>query len=117
MHLIAETDYPGLDGFLGTRASLMLDVVFIAMFAVLPVLAWSIAQVKRGHFALHKRVQLALGLVLLVTVVLFEVDIRLHDWEPRAAGTTESPNPYFDPERPWSCPAGIALIIHLCFAV
>ena len=40
-------DYPGIDGFLGTRASLMLDVVFLAMFAVLPVMGWSIWKVRR----------------------------------------------------------------------
>ena len=34
-------------GFLGTRGSLMLDVVFLAMFAVLPLLALSIYLVKQ----------------------------------------------------------------------
>ena len=36
-------EFHGINGFLGTRASIMLDVVFLAMFLVLPVLAWSIA--------------------------------------------------------------------------
>ena len=35
-------DYGGINGFLGTRASLMLDVVFLAMFVVVPVLAGSV---------------------------------------------------------------------------
>ena len=39
-------DYPGIDGFLGTRASLMLDVVFLAMFAVIPTMAVSVHLVK-----------------------------------------------------------------------
>ena len=35
MNLLGQTtDYPGIDGFLGFRGSLMLDVVFLAMFAV-----------------------------------------------------------------------------------
>lgn len=95
-------------GFLGTRASLMLDIVFLAMFVVLPVLGWSIYQVKTlGRYALHKRVQLTLGGVLLATVALFEFDMRIYGWEHLAkdspywaGGTVET-----------------ALGIHLCFAV
>ena len=30
----------GIDGFLGTRATFMLDVVTVAMVGVLPLLAW-----------------------------------------------------------------------------
>ena len=78
-------DYPGIDGFLGTRASLMLDVVFLAMFVVVPVMLWSIYQVKyRRRYLLHKRVQLTLALVLLAAVTLFEVDMRIHGWQQRA---------------------------------
>jgi len=80
-------DYPGIDGFLGTRASLMLDVLFLAMFAIVAVLGWSVFQVKyRRRYELHKWVQLVLGTILLVTVMAFEVDIRVHGWEARAAG-------------------------------
>ncbi len=74
------------DGFLGTRASLMLDVVFLAMFAVLVILAVSIFLVRnRRNFLWHKRIQLILGLVLLVTVALFEADMRINGWLDRAA--------------------------------
>jgi putative membrane protein len=102
----------GLDGFLGTRASLMLDVVFLAMFAVVPVLALSIRQVKsRLNYQLHRTIQLALGLVLLVAVTAFEVDMRFFtDWEARAVGS-----PYYQPEG-WS-PVWISLAIHLLFAI
>jgi len=100
--------YPGFDGFLNTRASLMLDVVFTAMFAVVPILAWSIYQVRcRRRFTLHKRVQLTLGIVLLATVALFEIDMQfLTRWEERA-----EPSPYFST---WVYPA---LYVHLFFAV
>src|SRR3569623_1155393 len=99
--------YPGLDGFLGTRASLMLDVVFLAMFAVVPVMGWSIYLVKyRRRFLLHKRIQLALALVLLVTVELFEGDMRINGWIERAKDS-----PYFDT---W---VQRSLSIHLVFAV
>jgi hypothetical protein len=112
MNFLAQTDFPGIDGFLGTRGSLMLDVVFLAMFAVLPVLAVSIALVKRGRFELHKRLQLILGGILLVAVVAFELDMRIHGWEQRAMAS-----PYFDPQAKWSCPVGIVLLIHLFFAI
>lgn len=107
--------YPGIDGFLGTRGSLMLDVVFLAMFAVVPILLWSIYLVRyRRLFRLHKQLQLGMGLVLLIAVVAFEVDIRFitHEWELRA-----DPSPFFDIDNQWGCPAGISLIVHLLFAV
>lgn len=99
--------YPDLDGFLGTRASLMLDVVFLAMFAVVPILGWSVYLVKyRRRYLLHKRIQLALGLVLLVAVVLFEGDMRIHGWAERA-----KPSPYYETWVPYS------LYVHLPFAI
>jgi uncharacterized membrane protein YozB (DUF420 family) len=112
MNLLADT---GIDGFLGSRASLMFDVVFLAMFAVLPVLAVSIYLVKQRRYELHKRLQLTLGVVLLIAVAAFEVDVRLNDWEPRAAAS-----PYFAGEKndmDWSCPVGVGLIVHLFFAI
>jgi putative membrane protein len=73
------------DGFLGTRASLMLDVVFLAMFVVLVALAVSIYLVRyRRSYLVHKRLQLLLGTVLLVTVALFEADMRVNGWMDRA---------------------------------
>jgi putative membrane protein len=78
--------YPGFDGFLGTRAPFMIDVVSIAMLGVVLVLGWSMYQVKvRRRFQLHKWTQVTLGVVLLTVVILFELDIRLHGWEERAA--------------------------------
>jgi len=109
--LLAQTR--GIDGFLGTRGSLMLDVVFLAMFAVLPLMGIGIQLAKRKQYALHKRLQLVVAAVLLVAVALFEIDMQfLTDWESRAEGS-----PYFDPAHKWTCPVGIALIVHLCFAV
>ena len=105
-------EYPGLDGFLGNRASLMLDVVFLAMFVVVPVMGWSIYQVKyRKRYVLHKRVQIAIGLVLAVAVTLFEIDIRVNGWRERAAAS-----PYYS--EIWS--EGLvnwSLWIHLIFAI
>lgn len=101
-------DYSGINGFLGTRASIMLDVVFLAMFAVIPVMGWSIWLVKaKRNYALHKLVQLTLGVVLLGAVTLFEVDMRfMTNWRERAAES-----PYFN-----SC-VFPSLYLHLFFAV
>lgn len=105
-------DYPGVEGFLGNRASFMLDVVFTAMFVIVPTMAWSIYQVKyKQRYVLHKRVQLGLGLVLLAAVGLFEIDIRLHGWRVRAMDS-----PFYDAR--WA--HGLvnwSLWIHLVFAV
>ena len=90
----------------------MLDVVALAMVVVLPVLAFSVYLVKyRQQYALHKKIQLTLGAVLLVTVTLFELDMRIGGWWHRAEAS-----PYIGAEgsTDWVI---VALGIHLCFAV
>ncbi len=102
----------GIDGFLGSRASFMLDVVALAMALLLPVLGWSIYLVKyRQNYSLHKRVQLTLGAVLFVTVLLFEVDMRINGWRDRAAAS-----PYGESGGgvDW---VFTSLGVHLCFAI
>jgi putative membrane protein len=109
------TERGGIPGFVpGSRASLMLDVVFLAMFLVVPVLLLSVYLVRyRRLYQWHRRVQLVLASVLFVAVLLFELDMRfLTDWEELAVGS-----PYFDPANKWGSTAGISLIIHLSFAV
>ncbi len=67
------------DGFLGYKASLMLDVVACALAVVVPTLLASLYAVKiRRNYRLHKTLQIILGLVLLAVVGLFEIDMRLH---------------------------------------
>ena len=103
---------PGWPGFLGTRASFMLDFVFVAMFAVVPLLGLSIYLVKyRRQYALHKAMQIALGVILAGAVTAFEVDMRLNGWRHLA-----EPSPYY--RANWS--EGLvnwSLWIHLCFAI
>ncbi|MBW3599891.1 MAG: DUF420 domain-containing protein [Planctomycetes bacterium] len=106
--LLAQSDYPGLEGFLGGRGSLMLDIVFLAMFAVVPAMAVSIYLVKlRRRHLLHKWIQVTLGAVLLAAVAAFEVDMRLHGWRERAA-----PSPYYESNL-----VDAMLYVHLVFAV
>jgi putative membrane protein len=72
-------------GFLPFRGSVMLDVVFVAMFAIIPVLLLSVALVKRGRFQAHRNLQLTTAVVLLLAVIAFEVDMRfVTDWDALA---------------------------------
>lgn len=103
---------PGIDGFLGTRATFMLDVVFLAMFAVAPVLAYSIWLARsRQAYALHKRIQVALGIVLLAAVTLFELDMRVNGWRHRAEAS-----PYYGGAESLGLVFPV-LYVHLFFAV
>jgi hypothetical protein len=72
------------NGFLGNNASLMLDVVVCALVLIVPALLFSLYTVKfRRNYALHKTMQLTLGIVLLITVLAFEIDMQLYHggWE------------------------------------
>jgi len=102
-------DFPGWDGFLGTRASIMLDVVCAGMVVVVAVMTWSIRQVRYHHrYVLHRRVQLGLAALLLVVISAFEIDVRLHGWQERAAGEIGGQA---------SFEVLTVLTVHLCFAV
>lgn len=107
-----QTVKRGIDGVLGTRGSIMLDVVFVAMFAVVPVLIYSVLLVKnRRKYLTHKRLQIALGSILIVAVSAFEIDMRFFtDWRQRAVAS-----PYYRSEG-WS-PVMTSLVIHLSFAI
>ena len=64
----------------------MLDVVFLAMLAVLPVQAFSfwIVKYKRNLIA-HRNLQVGTASILLVTVLAFEIDMQLFtDWRLHA---------------------------------
>ena len=104
MFSLAQTN-----GFLPTRATFMLDFVFVAMFAVLPILMVSIGLVKRGKYEWHKWVQIALAIILLVAVVAFEIDLNFltKNWRPLA-----EPSPYYA-----NGGVNASLWVHLAFAV
>ena len=67
-------------GFLGQDAStFMLDFVVTALALIVPALLVSLFLVKvKRNYLVHRNLQLALAGVLLVAVVAFEIDIRLH---------------------------------------
>lgn len=110
--LVCLAQYAGWDGFLGTRGSFMLDLVFLAMFAVVPVMAWSIWQVrKHQRYELHRTMQLLLGIVLAAAVVAFEVDMRVHGWRDRAVESPYWRDGAMNDAIDWS------LAIHLACAI
>ncbi|MEZ6126669.1 MAG: DUF420 domain-containing protein [Planctomycetaceae bacterium] len=104
------------DGFLGYRTSFMLDFVVCALVVIVPVLLFSLWSVRiRRNYSLHRKLQIALGIILLIAVGAFEVDLQLvhGGWEnivrksfpdeaALAARVSEA--------RPW-------LLLHLLFAV
>jgi len=96
-------------GLLPTRGSVMLDFVFVAMFAIVAILAVSVWLVRHARrYEVHKWIQLSLAIVLLIAVAAFEVDMRFFtDWQRLAEAS-----PYY--------PSGLvhlALGIHLGFAI
>jgi uncharacterized membrane protein YozB (DUF420 family) len=96
------------DGLLPSRGSLVLDTVFLAMFAISVVLLWSILLAQRGQFELHRRIQIGLSAVLLIAILIFELDVRfLTEWRELAKESQ-----YYQ-----SGLVEMSLFIHLCFAI
>lgn len=55
----------------------MLDFVVVSLVLIVPVLLYSLYAVKvQRRYVLHRNLQLALGVVLLVAVGLFEIDLQ-----------------------------------------
>lgn len=98
-----------LPGFLPARGSFMLDLVCIAMLAVTVLMLLSVALARfRRQYRWHRVIQLALAIVLLLTVIAFEIDIRFFtDWRKLA-----EPSPYY--ANSW---VDRLLVLHLCFAI
>jgi uncharacterized membrane protein YozB (DUF420 family) len=63
--------------FPDSRATIMFDVVVVALVVLLPAVFASILLARRGKFQIHKRAQITLGATLLVAVALFEVDVQM----------------------------------------
>ena len=95
-----------MKGFLGTPAPFMMDLVVVSLIAVIPILIFSIAQAKKGAYQLHKKCQVALAIVLLITVVLFELEMRF-------AGGIKN---LIDPER-YTLTFRIYLWFHIAIAI
>ena len=105
------------NGFLGYNASLMLDVVVCALVLVVPTLAYSISIVKiRHNYVRHRNIQVALGAVLLVTVVAFEVDLQLvHGGWENVVNKPDADQPRLSADR--LAFVRQVLRVHLVFAI
>ena len=101
------------DGFLGYPSTFMLDVVVCALALVIPALVYSLFLVKvRKNYVWHRNIQVTLGAVLLVTVFLFELDMRLHGgWRNILARRSR---PLTAEEMSF---VAKLLGVHLCFAI
>jgi hypothetical protein len=90
----------------------MLDAIAVALMVIVPTMVWSVYLVKfRRRFQLHKRIQLALGAVLLVAIGAFEADMRLSGWTQRAVAS-----PHWS-DAGWNDWVHYSLAVHLFFAV
>lgn len=103
-------------GFLGNDASLMLDVVVCALILVVPTLLYSLYVVRfRRRYLLHRNLQVTLGVVLLVAVGAFEIDLQLvhGGWENVVNKPGEEPRMTLDELDS----VRTLLWVHLVFAV
>lgn len=102
------------NGFLGYKASFMLDFVVVALVLIVPILLFSLYSVKvRRQFSLHKNLQLLLGVVLLFAVGAFEFDLHFIQggWENVVA----KHEPPLTPEQLGT--VRMLLRVHLIFAI
>lgn len=64
-------------GFLGTRADWLMDLVLVALIVVIPAIVVSWRKARQRQYQKHKNIQFWLAVTLGITVLLFELDIRL----------------------------------------
>ncbi len=98
-------------GILGTRATTMLDLLFLAQFVIVPTMIYGISRAKKQSYADHKKIMLILVAALLVVVTCFEVHIQVYGWKQHAEAS-----PFFS-EPVYQSGVGITLLVHLAFAV
>ena len=78
-----EQSMPGFIPF--SRGSFMLDLVAVAMFAILPAVTIGLNLVKRQrNYGAHKKMMLGISIVLGIAVILFEIEMRMIGWRDLA---------------------------------
>lgn len=95
-------------GFLPfSRANFLMDFVVLAMAIIIPIMLASVVLVRYWkNYSLHRKIQIALGSVLGITLIVFEIDVRINGWRHLAASS-----PYYDTA------VYPSLIVHLAFAI
>ncbi len=99
------------DGFLGTRASLVFDLLVVALAGVLAALVGSILLARWGKYRAHRTAQTSIAAILLVSVVAFEADLWLTRGTPRDWRLLASESSLYET---WVYPM---LGLHLVFAI
>lgn len=90
-----------------SRAPAAINGLAMLALVLLPGLVLSLSAVRWGHaYRFHQLLQTLLGAALLVTLLVFEWEVRRHDWRIVAQDSR-----FYDS---WVMPA---LIFHLCFAI
>ena len=64
-------------GFLGTRADWLMDLVILSLVVIIPIITFSWYRVRQRGYLVHKRIQVWLTVILTVVVLLFELDLRI----------------------------------------
>ncbi|MBV1858573.1 MAG: DUF420 domain-containing protein [Nannocystaceae bacterium] len=76
----------GMQGFLGTQASLLVDVS-LSVFVLMPVaLLGAIRWARMGEHRRHRTAQLSLFALMSIAVILLELDIRMEGGTDAVAG-------------------------------
>lgn len=65
-----------MNGFLGTSAPLMMDIIVVSLTLIVPCLAYSIRLAKAGNIKAHRVFQIVLSAILLFAVTLFELEMQ-----------------------------------------
>jgi hypothetical protein len=63
-------------GFFGTRADLLFDLVVSSLIFIVPLLFYSWRMAGRGHYLVHRNIQMVLTVVLTAVLVIFEMNLR-----------------------------------------
>lgn len=98
-----------MNGFLGTGAPLVVDVIVVALAAALPLLLASIVAASRGHTRLHKTIQISLSVILALALIAFEIQISQAGWKEMAGFDARTSDDQHH--------LTIALGVHLIFAI
>ena len=64
-------------GFLGTQADVLTDLITVGYGIIPVVLYWSASQARKGLYRRHRVVQCVSLLLLTIILILFEVNIRV----------------------------------------
>jgi hypothetical protein len=63
-------------GFLGTRADLLFDIIVVSLILIVPLLIYSLYLVRvKKDYVTHKNIQVGVSIVVAIVLVLFEMNL------------------------------------------